>query len=189
MQSKVFFLSLGVFFLLAASFLLVPKFSMLWGTESPPMTVGATAGSSIELSIDGGVNQFGKRTVVVGNAIDFGNVSFTHPELIANGDAYLENGYLRLEAIFEVGLVFGGATAVDLTLKKIDPSQHSFHNTYYSLSTNRSDILQPIYEDPRSNHLARLVSSSTLTLRTVMEISPQQQGRLADRFRLEANAL
>lgn len=188
MQSKPFLLKCSAFLLLAAFFLLLQELP-LWSTEVPSVTVGATASSSIELSIDGGVNQFGKRTVVVGNAIDFGNVSFTHPELIANGDAYLENGYLRLEAIFEVGLVFGGATAVDLTLKKIDPSQHSFHNTHYSLSTNRSDILEPIYEDPRSNHLTRLVSSSTLALRTVMEISPQQQGRLADRFRLEANAL
>lgn len=188
MQSKPFFLKLSALFLFAAFFLLLQR-SALWGTEAPPVTVGATASSSIELSIGGGVNQFGKSTVVVGNAVDFGNVSFTHPELIANGDAYLEKGYLRLEAIFEAGLVFGGATAIDLSLKKVDPSQQSFHNTYYSLSTNRSDTVEPIYEDPRSNRLARLVASSTLTLRTVMEISPQQQGRLADRFRLEANAL
>lgn len=153
------------------------------------MDVGAVVNAGIEIGLSEGVNPSGKKTIFAGNAIDFGSVTFTHPELVFNGDAYLEKGYLRLEAIINFGVTFGGTPSVALDLTRVKKTPRSFHETYFSLSTNRSDLVQAVFEEPQSNRLTTLTSSSTIPLRMIMEVSPSQQGRMTDRFRLEAQSL
>lgn len=151
--------------------------------------VGTTLVSSVQIGLGEGTNQFGRKTILQGGVIDFGSVSFTHPEQVASGDAYRENGNLKLEAVVDVDVVFGGASSVSLELSRLKTSANPFHDTYYSLSTIRTDVAQQIYEEPRTNRIQTLTSSATLPLRLILEIRPNQTGRLSDRFRLQATTL
>lgn len=192
-----FFVLLVVFLLFSAAFLAHERelwsssFRPLFQTTEDPTDVGAGADVStgIQLSLTGGSNQSGKITRVFANSIDFGSVSFITPELIANGDAYVENNHLMLEAIVTVGMVFNGATSASMTLKRLRASANPFYETYYSLQMNRQDVKTTIEEDPLQSTLGTFTEQTDLSLRLVFEISPQQKGHLTDRFELEAGAL
>lgn len=151
--------------------------------------VGAAVATEIQLSLEEGVNENGRRTFVRNSSIDFGSVSFVRPELISNGDSYLEDGHLMLEAVFAVSVVFNGASSVSLDLSKLRMSPNPFLKTYYSTSISRTHALTEIMEDPLKNNLNRVAQSTSQTLRMVFKISPQQQGSLTDRFRIEASSL
>lgn len=157
--------------------------------EASSVAMAAELESSIQISLSEGTNQSGKKTYLVGNAINFGDISFIHPELISNGDAYLENGHLKLEAVLNIGVVFSGASQALLDITRLLASTNPFTKTYYSLSTNRSDTLSEVYDEPRSNRLTAITESATVPVRLVLEIKPQQQGKLSDHFRLEATTL
>ncbi|MBI2981212.1 MAG: hypothetical protein HYY44_02750 [Deltaproteobacteria bacterium] len=157
-------------------------------TEGTGVDVGAQVDRSLSISLEGGTNPFGKKSFFTGNAIDFGQVTFTQPELVTSGDAYREKGRLRLEAILNVGVVFGGLNAVTLDLTRLKLAANSFRETYFSPSTNRSDPLTVVLQDPEKNRITTLTQEGTIPLRVVMEISPEQHGRFTDRSRLEANA-
>ncbi len=157
------------------------------GEESVAMA--ADIQSSIQISLSEGTNQSGKKTYLVGNSINFGEISFIHPELTSNGDAYLENGHLKLEAVLNVGVIFSGASQATLDVTRLLASTNPFTKTYYSLSTNRSDTLSEVYDEPRTNTLTTITESATVPLRLVLEIKPQQQGKLSDHFRLETTTL
>jgi hypothetical protein len=191
-QNRSLFLAVAVLILLM-SLVLTHNGGLesLWAQVEPlsELTMGVQVAPSIELSISEGMNELGKKTFFSGNSIDFGSVSFTHPEKISNGDAFLENGTLKLEAVVNAGIIFSGATAVTLDLKKMKLSQNSFQNAYYSLSASRANTPSVIFQDPQSNRLASITNPTTIPLRMVLEISPQQSGYISDRFRLEARAL
>ncbi len=184
-KKPLFFLNTFVFLIL---FFLFTQ-AMGQSQPFPNMDVGAVVNPGIEIGLAEGVNSFGKKTIFAGNSIDFGNVTFIHPELVFNGDAYLEKGYLRLEAVINIGITFGGTSSVALNLTRVKKTARSFHETYFSLSTNRSDLVQAVFEEPQNNRLTTLTSSATIPLRIIMEVSPSQQGRMTDRFRLEAQPL
>jgi hypothetical protein len=194
---KNFLVFLTVFFLFLSAFfahereLWSSSFRPLFQTTESPTDVGAGADVStgIQLSLTDGINQNGKRTRVFSNSIDFGSVSFITPELASNGDVYPENHHLMLEAIVTVEMIFNGATSASMTLKRLRVSTNPFHQTYYSLQTNRQDVKTVIEEDPLQSSLGIFTEPTDLPLRLVFEISPQQKGHLTDRFELEANAL
>lgn len=180
---KAFLLAMGVLTLWQAL-----KLRSL-DAQSSGTDVGVTLNPSIQITLTEGTNQFGKKTILLGNNIDFGTVTFTHPEAVSNGDAYVESGFLRLEAVLNVGVVFGGVSSVGLDLKKLKVSPTPFHQVYYSLSMDRSSVNTTILEDPLSNRLSTLTGSDSVPLKLIFEINPSQKGRLTDRLRLEANAL
>lgn len=159
-------------------------------TGAPSDTdVGADIMTGIQLALSGGTNQSGRRTILSNSILDFGSVSFITPELIANGDSFLENNHLMLEAVVNVDIVFNGTNAVFTKLSKLRTSTNPFYKTYYSLTTSRSGTKTEIQEDPIKSDLTTITEPSTITLRMLFEVSPQQTGRLSDRFRLEATTL
>ena len=105
------------------------------------------------------------------------------------GDAYVENGLLYLEAVLNVDVTFSGASSVNMRLSKLRYSSKPFNEAYYSLSINRSETLTKIQQDPNQNSLKTITVPETMTLRLVLEILPQQSGKLSDRFSLEARTL
>lgn len=154
--------------------------------QSGSVDIGASVTSEIQLTLRGAKNQFGKSTSLNGPAIEFGLVSFINPELISNGDAYTENNHLMLEAITQVDLTFNGPSSVALSLKKFRLSDNPFYKTYYSLSTSRTQVPEEIQTDPQQSRLTSVTESSTINLRLIFEISPRQQGKIFDRFQMEA---
>lgn len=171
--------------------MLTPKFSDgLYGQNTfPGMDIGVEIAPGVQLTLTGGDNGTGKLTRIIGNSINFGVVTFTKPELISNGDAYLSDGKLHLEAVIDLSLEFGGANAINLDITKLSTSGNAFESTSFSLSTNRGDNLLPIYDYPRQNRIGNFTQSADTTLRMVFVINPQQHGRLSDRFQIEATTL
>lgn len=156
--------------------------------DTPSVTFGATVNPTLQLSINGGVNAYGKRTLFIGSGVDFGVVTFTHPDLVGNGDAYLSGGNLMLESILDVTATFSGLPSVRIDLSKFVGAANPFKHTYCSLAVNRAEPLVEILVEPQANHLTAMTTPGTFTLRMVFEIIAQQGGMLADRFRLLAGA-
>lgn len=157
-------------------------------TVEPDVDFGAQVTTGIQMSLAAGSNESGRRTLISGSSIDFGSVSFVHPDLISNGAAYLDSGNLILEAVVSVEVVFNGASAVTLDLSRLLTSANSFHKSSYALSINRSTVLTEVLDDPNKSRLSTLTETTSVPLRLAFEITPQQQGRLTDRFRLEATS-
>ncbi|QQR80002.1 MAG: hypothetical protein IPJ69_11755 [Deltaproteobacteria bacterium] len=186
MKEKIKYTGLSLLFIINL-LLFSSQFQNISGQTA--FDTGATVVSSVQIGLSEGMNQFGRKTIFQGGFIDFGSVTFTHPEQVASGDAYRDEGNLKLEAVMNVDIIFGGASSVSLELMKLRTSANPFNDTYYSLSTIRSDVAQQIYEEPRSNRIQTLTSSTTFPLRLILEIRPNQTGRLSDRFRLQATTL
>jgi hypothetical protein len=156
----------------------------------PEMALGASVVPTIALRLSSGANQFGQTTMLNGASIDFGLVTFTHPERVANGAAYLEQGNLRLEAVTLIETIFSGANAVAIDLSQLPLTDGAFHRVYYSTSTNRSVTPDVVSTHPQKDRIDTVTSGQTnLNIRLVMEITPQQSGRLYSRLRMEAQAL
>ncbi len=185
------FLLAVIFGLVVMSFFFLSKQRELYAEitdEVPLFSIGATPVPEIQLSIAGGTNNSGRRTLVLNNSVSFGNVSFIHPEAIANGDSYLENGHLFLEAVVDVGIIFSGTNSVVLELSRLNLSNNSFFRTYHSLFTDRSQTPEQTSNDPNKSQLKTLTNTETVPIRLVFEIKPQQTGNISDRFRLEASS-
>lgn len=177
-------------FLCSALFLSFGSERLLFGqTSTPNLETGVTLEPALEIGITGGTNPLGKKTLFAGGGINFGTISFTHPERISNGDAYLKNNLLHLEAIMQVSVTFNGFDSVALELKKLPSGGNSFHQSSYSLSTQREVAPEVIFEDPRNNRVQTLTQSSETLLRLVLEMTPRQKGWVRDGFRLEARGL
>lgn len=156
--------------------------------EVPLFSIGASPVPEIQLAVTGGNSQSGRRTLVLNNSINFGNVSFIHPEAIANGDSYLENGHLLLEAVVDLGVAFSGTNSVALELSRLNLSTNPFYRVYHSLTLDRSQKPEETQNDPNRSQLKTLTNTETVSLRLVFEIRPQQTGSISDRFRLEASS-
>ena len=150
--------------------------------------IGALMPSAVEMSIAGGTNEYGKQTIFLVNNIDFGTVSFIHPEAISNGDAFIENGFLKLESVLNIGIQFSGVNTVAVDLSKLPISSNPFAETYYSLSISRASVPVVIYTEPQFNRVSSFTSSSTVVLRMIYAIKQQQSGKIYDRFRLTASS-
>lgn len=151
-----------------------------------PFQFTASVSTDLQLTISGGNNERGKRTLLMGDSIQFGQVSFVQPETISTGDAYLDNGSLMLEAILDVNTVFNGTNQVRINLNKYSDSSNPFNEIYYSLSTSRAQSLEKVQTSPAKNPLKTIRRSSEFSLRVVFEIAPQQKGDFYDRLKLEA---
>lgn len=158
-------------------------------TDLPNMETGVVLEPALEIRLGEGTNLFGKRTLFAGSGLHFGSISFTHPERISNGDAYLQNGHLYLEAVINVALTFNGVDSVSLDIKKLPVSSNPFYKTSFSTSLQRSVTPEPVFEDPRNTQVNTFTKSTEFPLRMVLELSPQQKGYIYDRFRLEARGL
>jgi hypothetical protein len=152
--------------------------------EVDGISVGAKVVPSIYLKVTGGKNQLGKETRFVGNGIHFGEVSFIDPASVANGDAYLRDGYLFLEAVINVNVVFNGGDRGVIGISKFPQSHKSFHSAYYSDSVNRNANLAEIFTFPAENRVAILSGPQIFPVRLAFKVSPRQQGVLKDRFRI-----
>lgn len=156
--------------------------------DTSAVSFGATVPPALQIRVDGGTNQYGKRTIFSGSGVDFGTVTFTHPELVGNGDAYIANDKLMLESVLEVTTTFNGLQAVRVDLSKLAGSPNPFHRTSYSLSNNRSELPTEILTEPQANRLTTMMNPGTFAVRMVFEIVAQQSGTLSDRFRLLAGS-
>ena len=151
------------------------------------LEMGATVIPSILVTLEGGRNARGKSTAFISNQIDFGNVSFINPDNIANGDAFRQGNNLILEAVLNVSIDFNGADNVSLSLSKLKTSINSFAKSSFSLLNSIDGPSSKILEYPRSSRIATLHEPSTLMLRLLFDISPQQTGRIYDQFQLEVS--
>lgn len=154
--------------------------------DTPNLNFGVTINPELQISIRDEVNAYGRRTLFTGSGVEFGSVSFTHPELIGNGDAYIQNNRLMLEAVLNISIMYNGVNTVQVDLTKVAGSPNPFKNAYYDLSKNRATMPIEILMEPRANRLATMVNPGAFTLRLVFEVSPQQSGALSDRFRVSA---
>lgn len=157
--------------------------------DTNPFNFPASVSAELELTISGGNNEKGKRTLLLSDAIQFGKVSFVQPEIIATGDAYLSDGSLMLEAIIEIATVFNGTNQVSLRLTKLNESSNSFHAVYYSPSVSRSQSLEKVQTSPSKNLIKTIRKSTDFPIRVVFEISPEQKGDFYDRLKLEATSI
>jgi len=142
----------------------------------------------VQISVKGGTNEFGKKTIFSGSGVGFGQVNFTQPELISNGDAYRIHHNLRIEAILILSIDYSGLNKINIRLSKLDVSSNPFHESYYSLSTNRVDVAQVIFDEPRKNLLKTLKNPGKVLLRMMFDITPRQKGRISDRFRITVSS-
>lgn len=154
--------------------------------DTPNLNFGVTINPELQISIRDEVNAYGRRTLFTGSGVEFGTVSFTHPELIGNGDAYIQNNRLMLEAVLAISIMYNGVNAVQVDLTKVAGSPNPFKGTYFDLNKNRATMPIEILMEPRANRLLTMTTPGTLTLRLVFEVSPQQSGGLSDRFRISA---
>lgn len=180
--------SLGHIILLALLALVSTSiFSPLAGAiDTPNLNFGVTVNPELQISIRDEVNAYGRRTLFTGSGVNFGSVSFTHPELIGNGDAYIQNNRLMLEAVLSIAIAYNGVNTVQVDLTKVAGSPAPFKGTYFDLSKNRATMPIEVLLEPRSNRLTTMSNPGSFTLRLVFEVSPQQSGALSDRFRISA---
>ena len=143
---------------------------------------------SLTMELNGGVNDLGRRTFLTGNAVDFGNVIFTQPEFISNGDAYLlDDGNLVLEATLVAKLTYSGTPNASLELSKLPAVANTFSQTRYSTGIRRDDRNNtiPTYADT-STVKEGAISGIEIPFRVLAYVSPAQSGLLSDNFRLIA---
>lgn len=145
---------------------------------------------SVTLNIGGAVNARGRRTVLTGSSINFGNVLFSQPQLITNGDAFLdEDKYLNLEATLELEGVFGGVSSLSFFISRLSPSTSSFSKLLYSLGTRRSDQVFAVPVFPERRALRESVTTADpFKIRVIGVIQPTQTGALFSTFRIEGEA-
>lgn len=154
--------------------------------DTPNLNFGVTVNPELQITIKDEVNAYGRRTLFTGSGVEFGSVSFTHPELIGNGDAYIQNNRLMLEAVLAVGIMYNGVNTVQVDLTKVAGSPNPFKNVYYDLSKNRTTMPIEVLMEPRVMRILSMNNPSTFTLRLIFEVAPQQSGSLSDRLRISA---
>lgn len=156
------------------------------GTE---LEIGAVATSALDISLAGGTNEFGRVTVLSGNTIDFGPVSFSSPKQVTNGDAFLVGENLRLEAVTNVTLRFNGQTFTRLSITKTRRSNNPFAETYFSVTRRRVQDPETIRTQPLENEVTTVRRSQTLQLRLYFDVTPKHEGRISNRLRITGGML
>jgi hypothetical protein len=172
-----------------AATLVVSSLVVVCGTDTdaadfPPVGFGVNVNPEIQITINGGINVYGKQTIFNGSGVDFGSVNFVHPEFIGNGDAYIQNGRLVLEAVLDVNVAYSGLNSVAVNVTKIGGSPNPFSKCSYSLNLNRSAVPIDFQTEPQYDTITTLTSPGHIVLRTLFEISPKQSGVMTERFRL-----
>lgn len=158
-------------------------------TDTPGFAFVTTVNPELQIGINGGINPTGRQTIFTPAGISFGHVSFIHPETISNGDAYLANNVLNLEAILAVGVIYNGFPSVGLDITKIAGAPAPFKAIFYSLSLDRNVPLNEVVTEPSSIRITTINAPQTVTLRVVFQISALQTGNISDRLRLTALTL
>lgn len=177
--TRVFFVAA-----LAVMALAVVHSANIEAADFPPIGFGVNVNPEIQITITGGVNVYGKQTIFNGSGVDFGSVNFVHPEFIGNGDAYIQNDRLILEAILDLGIAYSGLSSVVVNLTKIGGSANPFNKCSYSLSLNRSSLSIEVQTEPQFNPVVTLANPGHTTLRMLFELTPKQSGAMTERFRL-----
>lgn len=158
-------------------------------TDTPGFAFVTTVNPELQIGLNGGTNPTGRQTIFTPAGVSFGNVSFIHPELISNGDAYLVNNVLNLEAILVVSIIYNGFPSVGLDITKGAGAPAPFKAVYYSMSLDRNVPLNEVVTEPASIRITTLSAPQTITLRMVFQISALQSGNISDRLRLTALTL
>lgn len=153
-----------------------------------PFNFTASVNAELQMTISGGNNEKGKRTMLISDAIQFGKVSFVTLTPIT-GDSYLNDGSLMLEAIIDTSIVFNGTSLVNVKLTKLDETSNSFHEIYYSLSKARLQSLEKVLTSPVKNSIKTIRKSTNFPIRVVFEIAPEQKGDFYDRLKLEVTSI
>lgn len=156
--------------------------------QTPNLSFGTTVDAALQITLRDGTNLYGRRTIFSGSGVEFGRVTFTNPGLVGNGDAYIDDNRLFLEAILDIGISFSGLLSAAVDLSKVAGAPNSFKSSLFSLSKNRSELAVEVLTEPRANRLATINSPTTFPIRFVFEVSPQQSGNIADRFRIIASS-
>lgn len=149
----------------------------------------AQVSPAISLSISGGINARGRRTVLSGQSIVFGNVIYTQPDLIGNGDAFLDNQqHLQIEATLNIGVVSGGGVPkVGVQLSRLPGSPNPFAEVRYATGLRREDPTQAISTFPEQVTLGELPQGGgSMALRVLGVITPSQSGTFSETVRIYA---
>lgn len=189
-RQRLFWLGLNVVFFVGvcAKFveLHVDKVAL---AQTTPLGASATVQSAASISVGGALTSDGKQTLFSGGGIDFGQVSFLQPELVSNGSAYRVGGLLRLEAVFDVNVQFGGVNTVLVRLSKVQVSTNRFEEIYYTTSVLRSAVPVKVMEYPDRTEVTRLTTPETVKLRLLFDLTPQHQGTVKDRVQVEVSSI
>lgn len=162
----------------------VVRSATIEAADFPPVGFGVNVTPEIQITITGGINAYGKQTIFSGSGVDFGSVNFVHPEFIGNGDAYIQNDRLVLEAVLDLGIAYSGLTSVAVNLTKIGGSANPFYKSSYGLNLDRSAVPIEFQTEPQYDTITTLTTPGHVTLRMLFEITPKQSGALTERFRL-----
>lgn len=154
------------------------------------MGLFAQVSPSLSLKVEGGVNDLGRATIITGGQIAFGNVTFAEPQLISNGDAYLNNQFrLSIEATLKVTVTSGGINQANVELTRPLDSANPFASILFSNGTRREDATQSVPKTPE-RVLIRTVQNggAVFPLRIIGIIEPTQSGTFSETVRIYASA-
>ena len=156
--------------------------------ETPTIGMSADIASSFTLNIEGGSSQSGRRTTLTNNMINFGLVNFVRPDLIGNGDAYLDKEFnLIVESILRIQIVFGGYDRGKVYISRGGQSASPYRDTRFGVGTSRSGETKPIVAFPESTLVTSITESGKVVdVRLLGVVAPNQKGSVSDSFIIEA---
>ncbi len=160
-------------------------------SETSDLGLLAQVSPSVSLAISGGTNALGRRTITSGNTIAFGNIIYTQPELIANGDAFLDSEkQLNIEATLSVDVTLGGISKVVVDISHTPGSPNAFSQFLFSPGLRRSDPAQKIPDFPQSIVIKEIQqgSNGTIPIRVMGVVDPSKSGNFSDNVRIRASA-
>lgn len=150
----------------------------------------ASLSSSLTVTLSGGSNYRGRETRIFNNSIEFGQVSFTDPDLIDNGDAFIEKQYMVLEAIVEMEISGNGFSSGEVTAYRIIPTSESFEKVMTSgVKWGTANAIE-IPFTPSTSKISEIQKDTTkMPLRFLYFINRTQFGTLVDTITLTVNVL
>lgn len=172
----------GVFFLLLSLAETYPQ------TQQSDAGLFAQVNPSLSLKVEGGVNDQGRATIITGGQVSFGNVTFTEPQLIGNGDAFLDNQFrLHIEATLKVTVTSGGIDRANVELSRLPGSPNPFANFLFSNGIRREDAMQAIPTTPEKILIRTIQKGGdSFSLRILGVIEPSQSGAFSETVRFYA---
>ncbi|MFH1874311.1 MAG: hypothetical protein ABH859_03885 [Pseudomonadota bacterium] len=174
-----------VFFLLV----LVATLSRSNISKGQSFAASADVSSSLSISLEGGRNYRGRDTRIFNNNLNFGSVSFLNPDLINNGDAFLENSYLILEATLKMTIVGNGYTQGQILANRQISTSETFSKVRSSTSDLGTENSIDILFEPSVTQIKTFDTNTTeLSIRFLYYIDRSQSGSFADTINLTALA-
>jgi len=158
--------------------------------ENQPFNTAANVSPSLSLSFTGLRNYRGRQTFIFNDRIDFGEVSFINYKDIDNGDAFLENQYLILDAVIGLNINGSGYTNGQITANRKIITDKAFDQVRFSTHDRGTANSTDIPLDPNTVRIKTFDSNvSQIPLRFLFYINRSQTGRLSDTVQLTINAI